>query len=186
MESTLERDFALLQRFDLAVATLEEQPVRIRLPGGGSYVPDFLVTYRDARPPRLVEVKYSTDKALLAGELEARFAAARAYAADMGWRFEVATEQAIRTARLENAKFLLPYRDRSVPAGRRDALIASVRLARVLTVRELAASGPESAAGAPALLPDVWTLVARLELAADLDQPVAATTPLTLPRERSP
>src|SRR5687768_13725485 len=75
VESTLERDFALLQRFDPDVAGLEEQPVRIDyLVGRGTrhrYVPDFLVTYRDiARPPRLIEVKYSTDPHLLAGSLE--------------------------------------------------------------------------------------------------------------------
>ena len=34
VESTLERDFALLQRFDRAVRSVEGQPVRIPVPRG--------------------------------------------------------------------------------------------------------------------------------------------------------
>ncbi len=81
VESTLERDFVLLQRFDPGVVGIEEQPYRIayRDPGGGkrTYVPDFLVTYRHGLP-KLVEVKFSTDPALVAGKLEPRFEAAQA------------------------------------------------------------------------------------------------------------
>lgn len=101
VESTLERDFALLQRFDPTVATVEEQPVRVeyRTAGGSrrSYVPDFLVTHqRSALSTKLVEVKFSTDPALVSGALDERFAAARAFASARGWSFEVVTEKHIR------------------------------------------------------------------------------------------
>ncbi len=105
VESTLERDFALLQRFDRDVADIEEQPVRIEYRVGQGtkrhYVPDFLVTHRDVvRSPRLVEVKYSTDPHLVSGALEERFAAARTFAAERGWVFALVTEKDIRTPRL--------------------------------------------------------------------------------------
>jgi len=65
-ESSLERDFAVLQLFDPAVQSIEEQPVRIdyKAPTGRAtrYTPDFLVIYRsDVPPSRLVEVKYQAE-----------------------------------------------------------------------------------------------------------------------------
>ncbi|MFC7333149.1 TnsA endonuclease N-terminal domain-containing protein [Rhodocista pekingensis] len=185
VESTLERDFVLLQRFDPAVADIEERPVRIplfRLDGrAGHYVPDFLVTYRDpARPPRLVEVKHSDDPALLAGELEARLAAARAHASDRGWRFDLVTEREIRIPRLDAAKFLLPYRDRAVGPELRDRLLALAAKPRatVATLRDAAAADLMARAQ---ILPDIWTLVARRELLADLDCPLSLATRLHPP-----
>lgn len=185
VESTLERDFALLQRFDPDVAGLEEQPVRIEyVVGRGTrrrYVPDFLVTYRDiARPPRLVEVKYSTDPHLLAGLLEERFAAARSFAAARGWIFALATEKEIRTPRLENATFLLPFRDRPPdPVYRARMLKAAARAP--ITVQELADRVAGDDSDRTRVLPSLWTLVARLELAADLDRPITMRTMLRHP-----
>lgn len=185
VESTLERDFALLQRFDPEVSGLEEQPVRIEyLVGRGTkrrYVPDFLVTYRDAgRPPQLVEVKYSTDPHLLAGSLEERFAAARSFAAERGWVFALATEKEIRTPRLENATFLLPFRDRPPdPAFHARMLKAAARAP--ITVQELADRVAGDDGDRARVLPSLWAMVARFELAADLDRPITMRTMLRHP-----
>ncbi|MEC4591905.1 TnsA endonuclease N-terminal domain-containing protein [Nitrospirillum amazonense] len=185
VESTLERDFVLLSQFDGAVTGIEEQPVRILWAPGRSYVPDFLVTYGDGRPNDLVEVKYSTDKALLAGALEGRFAAARAYAADQGWRFRVVTEREIRTPRLANIRFLLPFRDRPVNPGlmvRIHALLQAQGALGVAVLADLAEGGPERRAH---VLPTLWRAVARGELAADLEQPLTMLSILDLPTERA-
>lgn len=187
VESTLERDFALLQRFDPAVRSVEGQPVRIRVPGGegraGHYVPDFLVTYHDpSRAPWLVEVKYAADPALLAGELEARFAAAWSYAGERGWRFSLMTDAEIRTPLLEAARFLLPYLDRALSAERRAGLLDLVGRHQI-TVQQLAdAAGPDRAQ----TLPDIWTLVARRELVADFSRPLTLSTILRLPTGDAP
>lgn len=181
VESTLERDFALLQRFDPKVATVEEQPVRVeyRTTGGFRrfYVPDFLVTHHRPGPStRLVEVKFSTDPALLSGALDERFAAARAFAAARGWSFEVATEKHIRTPRLGNATFLLPYRQRPADAGIRARLLMALRSGPA-TVEALAdAVGGERGR----TLPTVWGMVARLEIGADLDRPLTMRSLLFL------
>ena len=186
VESTLERDFALLQRFDRDVAGLEEQPVRIEYHVGQGtkrrYVPDFLVTYRSAgRPPRLVEVKYSTDPHLLAGSLEERFAAARRFASERGWVFTLATEKEIRTPRLENATFLLPFRDRPADPAFTDRLL-TVAATMPITVQELADHVAGNAADRARVLPSLWTLIARFELVADLDRPVTMRTLLRHPQ----
>jgi len=185
VESTLERDFALLQRFNRDVAGLEEQPVRIeyRTTQGTKrrYVPDFLVTYRDAgRAPRLVEVKYSTDPHLLAGSLEERFAAAQSFATERGWVFTLATETEIRTPRLENATFLLPFHDRPADPAFRDRLLKAAAKAPI-TVQELADRVADDAANRARVLPSLWTLIARFELVADLDRPITMRTMLRHP-----
>jgi len=185
VESTLERDFALLQRFDPDVVGIDEQPVRIEyLVGQGTrrhYVPDFLVTYRAAdRPWQLVEVKYSTDPHLLAGSLEERFAAARSYAAERGWRFTLMTEKEIRTPRLENATFLLPFRNRSADSVFRARMLKAAARAPI-TVQALADRIAGNSAERARVLPSLWTLIARFELEADLDQPITMQSMLRHP-----
>ncbi|MEI7610177.1 MAG: Tn7 transposase TnsA N-terminal domain-containing protein [Rhodospirillaceae bacterium] len=100
-ESSLERDFALLQLFDMTVESVEEQPVRIDYVAAGGrsarYIPDFLVFHKGNRPiPRLVEEKYRAELTKKADQYAARFEAARLYAAGRGWTFELATEETMR------------------------------------------------------------------------------------------
>lgn len=192
VESTLERDFALLCRFDPSVAGIEEQPVRIEYDDADgrarSYVPDFLVTYRGSRPvTRLVEIKYSTDPMLISGQLDGRFAAARVYARRRGWRFQVVTELEIRTPRLENATFLLPFRGRPVPAGLREALRSALRESGPKSVASLAdETAVAQGLSRPEVLPGIWTMVAEFEVTADLDRPLTMSTLLTPAKEKRP
>ncbi|WP_242442720.1 TnsA endonuclease N-terminal domain-containing protein [Magnetospirillum sp. 15-1] len=192
VESTLERDFALLCRFDPSVAGIEEQPVRIEYDDADgrarSYVPDFLVTYRSGRPvPRLVEIKYSTDPMLTSGQLDGRFAAARTYARRQGWRFQVMSELEIRTPRLENATFLLPFRGRPVAAGLREALRSVLRKGGPKNVASLADEMAEALGlSRPEVLPGIWTLVAEFQVAADLDCPLTMNTFVTPAKEKRP
>lgn len=169
VESTLERDFVLLQQFDPDVAGIEEQPVKIPC-GRSFYIPDFLVHYHDpARPPWLVEIKYASDSALLAGELEAKFTAARTYAADQGWRFGLVTDQDIRTPYLTNITFLLPYRKRHIDPRLRLSLFGHAPM----NVQQLAAHVAHQAAmEVPQVIAAIWGLVARRELGADLHHPL--------------
>ncbi len=106
-ESPLERDFILVSQFTPGFFSIEEQPVQLTLPTGNRYTPDFLVTWEAPRRPSLVEVKPSDKVATLGAK---RIPAAR-YAASRGWKFEIATEKEIRTPRLANARFLLPFRN---------------------------------------------------------------------------
>ncbi|BAE52563.1 hypothetical protein amb3759 [Paramagnetospirillum magneticum AMB-1] len=192
VESTLERDFALLCRFDPSVVGIEEQPVRIEYNDADgrarSYVPDFLVTYRGGRPvPRLVEIKYSTDPMLISGQLDGRFAAARAYGRRHGWRFELVTEREVRTPRLENATFLLPFRGRSIAAGLREGLRAVLQKGGPQSVVSLADEVAEALGlSRPEVLPGIWTMVAEFKIAVDLDRPLTMGSLVTLAKETRP
>lgn len=173
-ESTLERDFVLLQRLDPDVATVEEQPVRITLPSpdgtSGHYVPDFLVTYHSTgRRPLLVEVKYSSDPALTSGQLTARLAAAADYAHERDWCFTLFTEKEIRTPRLENARFLLPYQSRPLGVDRQRAIREAA--AAPISIRQLAAQIADCD-NIATVFPDIWTSLAIGELWGTLDEPV--------------
>lgn len=162
-ESTLERDFVLMCQFTPGFLSIEEQPVAIRLPNGRRYVPDFLVQW-SGRQPDLVEVKPS-DRMY---EVEPKRSPAESFARERGWRFIVASEQDIRTPRLTNARFLLPFRRRTVDPGIAARLIATLK-AEVLSLdRVLAAAFPGQEERLRAL-PVLWHLVATFRIAANLD-----------------
>lgn len=191
VESTLERDFALLQRFDPEVAHIEEQPVRIeyRDTGGARrrYVPDFLVRYTTCdRAPQLVEVKFSNDPALLKGDLHGRFAAARSYASQRGWVFIVITEIEIRTPRLANVTFLLPYVGRpSIGSAR--ALLLTVLGTGPMPIGPLVDNVAKvMACNRVQVLPTLWRMVARREVQADLDRPLTMNSLVHLPEGGRP
>lgn len=180
VESSLERDFVLLCRFEPDFAGIEEQPVMIPVPGGRRYTPDFLVTWREPRPPDLVEVKYQADLAAQVDVLRPKFAAAEAYAHDRGWRFRVTTDKDIRTPRLANASFLLPFRFRPADPG------LAVRLTRALgdlgtaTPEQVLATAFPETEGRLQALPVLWHLIATFRLRANLDRELTMTSPLTL------
>ncbi|WP_068432060.1 heteromeric transposase endonuclease subunit TnsA [Magnetospirillum sp. XM-1] len=185
VESTLERDFALLCRFDPSVAGIEEQPLRIEYDDADgrarSYVPDFLVAYRSARSvPRLVEIKYSTDPMLISGQLDGR-----AYARRHGWRFQVVTELEIRTPRLENATFLLPFRGRPVAPDLREALRSALRDGGQKNVASLADEMAVALGlNRPEVLPGIWTMVAEFKVMTDLDRPLTMSSLVALAKEK--
>lgn len=97
-ESSLERDFMLLLRFDVAVDVFTPQPLTLNYKGlDGAvhkYTPDGLIEWRsdlcvlDSRP-LLVEIKYRES---FLGEWRHWRRVARAaqdYARERGWRFSV-------------------------------------------------------------------------------------------------
>ncbi len=179
VESTLERDFALLHLFDPAVSSLEEQPVQIRYHhqgGNRRYTPDFLVQFRDAaRPAELVEVKYETDLQRFRQEYAPRFDAAGEYAARRGWKFTVATEKSIRTAKLENVRFLLPRRRDEVEPGIKQRLRLLLTTEPV-SVRALIDGVGKNMIEQAAALHCLWQMVALFEVEADLLQPLTMET----------
>lgn len=117
-ESALERDLLMQLGWDDDVAWFSTQPVTIKYRRDGesrTYTPDVLVAFREVLPdrpsPLLCEVKYRRELAKHWRELRHKFRAAQDYCAERGWRFAVFDEHEIRTARLENIKFLWRYRN---------------------------------------------------------------------------
>ena len=185
-ESSLERDYAILQEFSPEVAWYEEQPVTIpcRHPDGSitPYTPDFLVRYYDPeRPPTLTECKYQSDLVRKAEELAPKFAAGRLYAAEHGYVYEIATEIEIRTTLLRAAKFLQPFRRDPPTEELADLCLRLVTCYQPIRVSDLvtklsAASGLEPGW----VLPCIWFLVSTYELATDLNQRLSNRTVVSI------
>lgn len=179
VESSLERDFALLCQLDPAFAGIEEQPVTIPVPGGRRYTPDFLVTWREPKPTDLVEIKYQSDLAAQAEILAPKFAAAETYAHERGWRFVVATEREIRTPRLANATFLLPFRSRSLDPGLCTRLTKALARLGSSSAEELLQTAFSLPNDRGVALPALWRLIADFRIRANLDEELTMTTMLT-------
>lgn len=106
-ESLLEKEYMLLLEFDNSVASFEEQPLTVPIPGiAKGYTPDFAVHYnanqaaQEQQRSKLVEVKSSEDLKKNAEKYSKKFEFATEFANDRGWDFEIVTEKDIRTQRL--------------------------------------------------------------------------------------
>jgi len=169
-ESTLERDFILLMRFDPAVDEIEEQPVRIsyrdELGKSRNYTPDFLVT-RSNGASQLVEVKPSSR---VTPDLDMKFQAAREFSLSRGWKFELWTEKEIRIPRLENAVFLKPFNNQSSDEAVAQEIAGYLsRIGDVQIGRMFDELWPDEQQRAQAL-PTVWAMIADGRLGCDLDR----------------
>jgi hypothetical protein len=181
-ESALERDLLDLLAFDLNVDRAETQPVTIEYLGDDGrlhlYTPDVLILYRrDILPARdmphiLVEVKYRDEYRGRYHELKQRFRAARRYARERGWVFRVLTEREIRTPYLDNARFLRPYRDLPEAPELEEALLRRLQGLGETCPADLLESLADDDLSRSRYLPNLWKLIANLNVGADLMQPL--------------
>lgn len=179
-ESTLERDLMEILRFDPSVEHFTAQPITIgyfdQFGKLRTYTPDGLIQFKPTASlipqPVLYEVKYRADFRQDWRNLLRKFRAAKTYALDQGWRFEVFTEREIRTPYLDNAKFLWRYLEQSPsPDARRQIL-------QVLW--DLDETDPEmllfalcrDAHNRARLIPTLWHLVAIGAIGCDLNVPL--------------
>lgn len=120
-ESTLERDFLLLQEFNASVLDVITQPVEIPFSGRNgqhfTYTPDFLVVkrlgashYNCYPKPLLIEVKPEAEWRAHWRKWLPKWKAARCYAVQQGWVFHIYDESRIRNQTLRNIRFLEPYK----------------------------------------------------------------------------
>lgn len=179
-ESSLERDFISLMRFDANVTDIEEQPVRISFQDSAGkhrhYTPDFLV-HRGSGASMLVEIKPAK---FVTATLDDKFNAARNFARRRGWTFEVWTERQIRIPRLENAKFLLPYQEAEPPVGARDRLLTALgETGRTTVTCLLDATCQQEDDRAEALFA-LWHLVATGTIVASMDDLLTPATDIHL------
>lgn len=186
-ESSLERDFYVLLEFDLKVRRWEPQPVRIPVGDGHpSYVPDVLVTYLDfdvwpqTERTVLYEVKHREELRDNWHRWKARFKAARRYAKERGWSFQIITDREIRTGGLLwNAKFLLPYTHDEVTDGVHTLLIKTLRHLGPTTPEKLVSHLAKDPWERATLLASVWTMVASRTFLCDLSCPISMCTELS-------
>lgn len=188
-ESTLERDFLRLTRFDPSVSGVEEQPVRLTYKGRDGkehpYTPDFLVRYRRQggrrKKPLLCEVKYASEVEANGEKYAGAWETAHKYAQKQGWEFRVLTEVEIRTPRLENARFFW-YHRRSPPDKNRSRVILQT-LARIgetnlrMLINALSVAPIEQAH----FQTTIYELIAGGEIGFDFDAPRSWNSRVWLP-----
>ncbi|WP_408034619.1 TnsA endonuclease N-terminal domain-containing protein [Tenacibaculum aestuarii] len=113
-ESSLERDYSILLEFQPNIKCYLEQPMIINYKEGKrgrKYIPDFFVQELDSEiNGRVVEVKYQKELFEKRDILKCKFEAARKFCFENNLKFEVVTENEIRTEYLKNCKFLWKYR----------------------------------------------------------------------------
>jgi hypothetical protein len=193
-ESTLERDFFIMLRFDIHVESFEEQPVTIHYKDDTGkerkYTPDVLVRYRrDIKAARdlpwlLCEVKYTDDLKKRADEYAPKFAAGRQYAGEQGWEFEIFDETRIRTPYLENARFLYPYRDQRIPYEYKQLLLDKIVELRLTTPDALLTSVYRDLINRARLIPALWVLITQKHIGVDLTQKLTMQSPIwSMPEE---
>lgn len=185
-ESSLERDFMILLQFDFSVDIYTPQPVVVKYQDQRGnwcrYTPDGLIEWRadlrrDSRPV-LVEIKY---REAFHGQWRAwreRIRAAKRYADEHGWLFEMYTEREIRTPYLENARFLLPYRNRSFDPIAEEAVTTAINELIETTPSALAAFISPDRWRQAEILPTIWKLLAERRIGFDLVQPLTMQSPL--------
>jgi len=177
LESILERDFVSLMAFDDGVIKIEEQPVRIVFEGNRSYVPDFLVTHA-CRAPRLVEVKPRRFLEKHREKFAPKFAAASRYANEHKWTFEIWTEAEIHGPRLENAKFLLPFRRDLLDAGLAARLMNRLAISNPTSIYELISSCWDEENEQSQGLATLWHLISIGKISADFNFELDMTSPI--------
>lgn len=166
VESALERDFAFLCEFDINVSTFVEQPICIEFEFDGkrkTYTPDFFVRYiQPDKKPVLVEVKYRENIRKDWEILKPKFKAAKLYASTKGWEFKIYTENEIRSIYLNNAKFLLRYRNnKNLPnMAHREIILRLLNAIKETTPQELLLIAFQDKNRQAELIPTLWHMVA--------------------------
>lgn len=186
-ESTLERDFMLLMQFDPEVEVYTPQPLTMQYRGSDGevhrYTPDGLIEWRpsyfdfDSRPV-LVEVKYREEFKGDWRRWRVLVRAAQEYASDRGWLFRIYTEREIRTPTLDNARFLLPYLNRSGSPEIEQWVLENLADLVESTPRDLVEMLYRDKWNQASLIPVVWKLLAERRIGCDLTTPLTMQTPI--------
>lgn len=175
-ESSLERDFMEWLRFDDSVKTITPQPLTIgysdKFNNQRSYTPDGLITFQDDLniQPILYEIKYRADFRNSWKQLLLKFRVAKDLARSRGWQFKVYTEVEIRTAYLDNVKFLWRYKHLPVETEMVNhvlSIMSDLQEADPDFLLTVLCSSPKNKA---TMIPVIWHLIANFRLGCDLDR----------------
>lgn len=177
-ESSLERDFMELTRFDSNIEEIIPQPMTIGYfdTQGASrhYTPDGLLTYKLELniPPIVYEIKYRSDFKDQWKKLIPKFRAAKHFAKSRGWLFKVFTEKEIRTTYLDNVKFLWPFKQREVDEEMTSYILSVMSDLQEADPALLIAALFNSKKNQAAVIPILWNLIANLRIGCDLNEPL--------------
>lgn len=179
-ESTLERDFMEILRFDPNIEEFTPQPLKLEfIDKEGkkrSYTPDGLIKFKSTslptHDPILFEVKYRADFRKDWKILVQKYRAAKLYCIPKGWRFRVYTECEIRTQYLINVRFLAQFQDRKPDAGTKAHILQILEDLDSVEIDVLLFALCKDKTNRAMMIPYVWHLVANGDIDCDLDLPL--------------
>ena len=185
-ESSLERDWLLALDFDPRVQSIQVQPFSLHYEHRGAtrrYTPDLRADYRLGSGVATVvyEVKPCEELQANWSMYRPRFKAAVRYCRDRGWRFKLVTERHIRTALLDNARFLRRYRALPEQDLYVRQLLYTLRALGKTTPQALLAAAYWAEESRMAALPMLWKLIATGRLGADLQVPLTMSASIWPP-----
>ena len=175
-ESTLERDFMELMRFNNQVKQIVPQPLTIgyfcHQGNSRQYTPDGLVTFNDSTelPPILYEIKYRDDFRGSWKKLMPKFKAAKQFATIKGWEFKVFSEREIRGVFLENVKFLWPYKNRNFEEAVKLHVLNFMSDLQEADPALLSAALFSNRLNQAKIIPVIWHLIAHNLIGCDLNE----------------
>ena len=182
-ESLIERDFVFLLDFEPDVAFFVEQPLTIEYEQDGRrrhYTPDFHVVWKrqnilvECKPEQLIHLPLN----------QAKSEVAREWCTARGWRFQLVTDNQLRSGyRLENVKFLTQFaRYQIEPALKRRIHAFLAATARPVTVGEIMAT---LGAGNPSSLAiPIYHMAYHCELIVSMDDaPISLGSPIDVAGE---
>jgi hypothetical protein len=187
-ESTLERDFLRRCESNISVLDVIAQPVAIPFQGQNGqtyfYTPDYLLYYRlgshsymDYPKPLLVEVKPKEQWKKHWRTWLPKWKAARRYAKEQGWRFQIWDESRIRDQVLTNIQFLERYQRMSFSTEEIQHVLETLCQVGSCSVDYLLARhfmGIYRAQG----LSLIWHLLSTRRIDCDLSRPLGQETEL--------
>jgi hypothetical protein len=184
-ESSLERDFLMLQAADVSVTRIIAQPAQInfRYLNGPeyTYTPDFLVFHDNpdellewqVKKPQLIEVKPRTELQKNFVKWRPKFKQAVRFARDNGFTFHFADESRIRTQTLKHLQFLERFKrfpHTHYEGASLDRLITRLEVLGHSTVGELIDCLYQGPTRRGEALAQIWHLLAVGRVTCDLTE----------------
>lgn len=176
-ESTLERDFLLLLKFDVSVLSIDEQPIKINWCDtqgkSHSYTPDVRVDYVDDRKSIIFEVKYRSELQQKWKEFRPKFKAAVSYCRRNNMQFRLITEDEIRTPYLKNVQFLIHHKQiifNEQLTEYRDQILKHINSHNCSTPAQILDYISSDKWVQASAMPVLWYLIANHKIQADLNE----------------
>ena len=180
-ESTLERDFIILQDFDATVSEIISQPVVIPFVLNGrtyQYTPDFLVLFQGAASNgMLVEVKPEEEWRKHWRIWLTKWKAAYRWASERGYLFHIYDESRIRGQKLLNIRELQSFKNYLTDPTDTEMACRLILQSGGMTVSDFLLRFPHRQAESKRLL---WQLLSQGILETDMTMPLSGNSFLTV------
>lgn len=182
-ESGLERDALILSEFDPSVSQFRVQPRTFYYVKNGKkrqYTPDILIEYKNGYK-LYVEVKYRDDLKKDWNKLKPKFKAAlHELKNEPNTRFKIWTEVEIRTQYFENAKYLLPFKNKSINEAHSTHILQIIDRLCETTPTDLLDICSSDMTLRAELLHTLWGCIARGFIKIDMLKPITMNSSIWL------